>query len=194
MNFSRLSMFLVVLFWSLVASAQQGPPPSSPPAEAKQFDFLIGQWELDVKPKINGLVAMIHGTPKLVGIWKATRAFDGFGIDDEMRIIDSSGNPASLSHALRVYSPSEHHWVIAGIDAYRGRASNSTGEWRDGEMIVNGTSIDSEGKPVLTRARFGDIKPDSFRLQQDRSSDNGASWDEAVLVIEAKRAATAAAQ
>ncbi|MEO8460455.1 MAG: hypothetical protein ABI451_07995, partial [Dokdonella sp.] len=89
MSLSRLSMFFVVLLWSSVGFAQQGPP-SSPPAEAKQFDFLIGQWELDVKPKINSLIAMVHGTPKLVGTWKATRAFDGFGIDDEVHIIDSS--------------------------------------------------------------------------------------------------------
>ena len=68
-------------------------PSTTAPAEARQFDFLVGQWELEVKPKVNAMIAMFHGTPKLAGSWKAWRALDGFGIEDEVRIVDASGNP-----------------------------------------------------------------------------------------------------
>lgn len=164
------------------------------PREAAQFDFLIGQWDLEVTPKVSGLAAALHGTPKLVGSWKAWRAFDGFGIEDELRIVDSSGNPASLNHALRVYDAKTKRWTIAVLDVYRARIGNSSAQWQDGEMRSTGTGTTPDGKPSLTRSRFHDIGPDRFKLRQDRSIDDGASWDDGVLVISAKRSAAKAAR
>jgi len=56
-------------------------------------------------------------------------------------------------------------------------------------MRLDGNGTDSESKPFLSRTRYFGITPDAFRMQQDRSSDNGLTWDEATLVIEAKRVA-----
>jgi len=165
---------------------------TSVPGEARQFDFLLGEWELDVKPKVNGLAAMIHGTPKLSGTWKAWRALDGFGVEDELRVADASGNPMSLNRALRVFDRNERRWTVVGIDAYRARVSNSTAQWQDGEMRISGNGIDGEGKAYLSRTRYYGIAADSFRMQQDRSYDNGQTWDEATLVIDARRVAAAA--
>jgi hypothetical protein len=172
------------------ASAQQAP--TTPRSEARQFDFLIGQWELEVHPKADSLMAKIHGAPQLTGTWKAWRAFDGFGVDDEIRIIDTSGNPVALSHAMRTYSAAESGWLVANLDVYRGRVAESKGQWQGGEMVLNGRGTDPEGKAVLTRACYSKITPGSFHLQNDRSADNGATWDEAVLVIDAKRVGAAA--
>src|SRR5262245_40799697 len=72
---------------SLVAqhSATGGSRPAlSPAREASQFDFLVGQWELVVTPKVNSLAAKIHGAPTFLGTWKAWRAVDGFGVEDEL--------------------------------------------------------------------------------------------------------------
>jgi hypothetical protein len=197
---TRLSLLLLTVVLALpnAGLAQQhgggsaSPPATSAPAEAKQFDFLIGQWELEVKPKVNSLAAMIHGAPKLVGSWKAWRGFDGFGVEDELRIVDASGNPMSLTQALRVYDRTQNRWTIVGLDVYRARVSNSTAQWQGGEMRLDGNGTDSEGKPYLSRTRYFAIAPDAFRMQQDRSSDNGQTWDEAMLVIDAKRVAATA--
>jgi hypothetical protein len=195
----RLRHSLVVpLFLALpvAASAQHGggntPPIHTPPKEASQFDFLIGQWELVVKPKVNSLAAKIHGAPSLVGTWKAWRAFDGFGIEDELRIMDRSGNPNSLNHALRAFDPAGRRWNVTAIDIYRGRVSAATAEVLDGTITQSGKGTDAEGKPYLTRTRFANVTPTSFVMRQDRSSDDGKTWDEAVLTIEAKRVAAAA--
>jgi hypothetical protein len=59
-------------------------------------------------------------------------------------------------------------------------------------MTQTSRSTDQEGKPVLFRSRFSDITPASFRWQQDKSSDEGKSWTEGTLRIEAKRVAAAA--
>ena len=189
---SILAVFLPTLAAAQHASSGSSRPALTPAKEASQFDFLIGQWELVVTPKVNSLAAKIHGAPTFVGTWKAWRALDGFGVEDETRIVDRSGNPSALGEALRVYSATERRWVMTSIDAYRGKASSATGEWRGAEMVITGQSVDEEGRPLQTRTRFFDITPTSFKYQQDRSSDGGKTWDEGILKIAAKRVAAAA--
>lgn len=159
------------------------------PAEAAQFDFLVGQWELEVSPKVSSLAAMIHGAPKLVGSWKAWKSFDGLGLDDELRIVDASGNPVSLSHAQRIYDSKARRWLVSGLDVYRARFGSSTGQWQDGEMRLEGSGQTADGKPMLTRTRFSEITPERFKMRQDRSYDNGASWEEGTLTVVARRVA-----
>jgi hypothetical protein len=156
---------------------------------------LIGQWEITVQPQATTLAARIHGAPKLGGTWKAWRAFDGFGIEDEMRIVDASGNPVSLTHAVRIYDPAAKRWSISGLDVYRTRFSASTATWtKEGEMVATGTGTDPEGKPSMTRTRYFEISPTGFRMEQDRSADNGATWTKAAIRITAKKVAPAAAR
>ena len=91
------------------------------PREATQFDFLVGQWELVVKPIMNTLAARIHGTPVLAGTWKGWRALEGFGIEDDLRIVDGSLNPRSFTHSVRYYDTSAHQWKVSTLDVYRGK-------------------------------------------------------------------------
>jgi len=180
-----------ILFALLAGSAAAAD--SAPPAGAHQFDFLLGEWKLDVHPKVSGLAAMIHGAPTLAGNWRAWRVLDGRAIEDEMRVTDMSGNPLALNRSLRVYATGEERWQSSGIDAYHGRASTGSGAFRDGELRLDGRSSDAAGNPVLTRTRFFDISADAFRMQQDRSTDNGQTWDEGVIAIDARRTAASAA-
>jgi len=184
------SALIVFCLWSSAALAQHGggaPPAQGVPAEAAQYDFLIGHWALEVQPKVSGLAALVHGAPRLVGSWKAWRAFDGHGLMDELRISDASGNPQSLNQSLRVFDPRTRQWQQQTLDVYRARFGASSAQWQGGEMRGQGQPTDA--KAPLTRSRFFAIGPDRFSWQQDRSSDGGASWDEGVLVIQAKRLA-----
>jgi hypothetical protein len=192
-------VFMLLLAVPAATRAQHGsaaPSASSTaaPAEARQFDFLIGQWEVEVKPKVSSLAAMIHGAPRQDGSWKAWRALDGFGIEDELRIADASGNPISLNQTLRVFDRSQNRWTVVGLDVYRAHVSNSTARWNGTEMRIDGAGVDGEGKAYVSRVRYFAISADAFRMQQDRSLDNGQTWDEATLTIEAKRVAAGAAR
>ena len=190
-SLTMLSLALPVSIEAQHAAGTQQAAPSAP-AEARQHDFLIGQWELVVKVPPAGLAQRIHGVPKLVGTWKAWRAFDGFGVEDELRITDAAGNPLSFSHALRYYDRTARSWSITLLDVYRGRLTSATAEWKEGRLVQNGRGTDPEGKPTLVRSRFYDITPGSFKWQQDRSADNGKTWTEGTLRIEARRVAAAA--
>lgn len=187
----RTFLFALLAIVPLSAFAQNDTPASATDG-AKQFDFLLGQWELDVHVKAGGLAAMIHGTPKLSGTWKAWRAIDGRAIEDELRIVDASGNPLTLDRALRFYSADEKRWKTAGIDLHHNRTYESVGQFQDGEMRVEAQSADSEGKQTATRTRYTDISADTFRLVQERSADGGKTWEETGISIDAKRIASAA--
>jgi hypothetical protein len=167
-------------------------PASVAPKEAEQFAFLIGQWDLTVIPKASGLGQRIHGAPKLLGTWKAWRAVDGFGIEDELRIIDASGNPSALAHTMRIFDAAQGKWTQSTLDVYRGRFTNATGTFANGVLTLRSVGRDAEGKPYVQRVRFSDITPGGFRYQADRSSDGERSWEEGVLRIEAKRVAASA--
>src|SRR3569833_1076955 len=148
---AAVGLLLPTLAFAQHAPSGAGRPALTPAKEASQFDFLIGQWELVVTPKVNSLAAKIHGAPTFVGTWKAWRAGDGFGVEDETRILDRSGNPTALGQALRVYSANERRWLLTSIDAYRGKATSGTGEWKGTEMVITGRGVDEEGKTLQTR-------------------------------------------
>jgi len=167
-------------------------PAFTPAKEAHQFDFLIGQWDLVVTPKVSSLAAKIHGAPKLLGTWKAWRIADGFGVEDELRVIDRSGNPSSLLHTLRVYNTTDGKWALTGIEAYRAHPSSATAEWKTNEMVTTSQATDEEGKAYVGRTRFYDISANAFKYQQDRSYDGGKTWETALLRIDAKRVAATA--
>jgi hypothetical protein len=185
----------LLLAISTTTHAQHGgdaPALRSAPAEAKQFAFLVGQFELVVRPKATTLVTKIHGVPKLVGTWTGWRALDGFGIEDDLRITDRSGNPRAFSHTVRYYDVATHHWINSAIDPYRGVFTTGTAEWKDNAMIVTSRGTDTDGKAYVSRVLYTEITPTSFKFRQDRSSDDGRTWDEGVLTIEAKRVAAGA--
>ena len=148
---------------------------------------------LEVRPAVSGLAARIHGVPKLVGTWKAWRAFDGFGVEDELRISDESGNPKTLAHATRVYDAAGRRWTTSTLDVYRATFGASTAEWAENRMTSTSRGTDKDGKPFVTRTRFSDITPTSFRFVQERSTDDGRTWTE-TLRIQAKRTAPTAAR
>lgn len=195
--FARTVVPILTLLGAPVgALAQHGAslPSRTAPQEAAQYDFLVGQWELTVTPKASGLAARIHGSPRLVGTWKAWRAFDGWGIDDELRIMDRSGNPISLTHTMRAFNTAERKWVQTTFDVYRGQFTSATAEWSRGAMVVDSRGTDPEGRPYVARMRFEDITRDGFTARQDRSLDGGKTWERNVVTFEAKRVAAVAAR
>ncbi|MBL8959539.1 MAG: hypothetical protein JNJ98_06790 [Gemmatimonadetes bacterium] len=182
-------VFPVLVLATSLVHAQHPSRTATPPAatvsrEASQFDFLVGHWELTVRPKVSGLAARIHGAPRLLGSWKAWKVLDGHAIEDELRIVDGSGNPTALSLAVRVWNATDRRWMTTAVDGPRGRITTGTAAMAQGRMELTGRGSEPG---ALTRSRFTDITPTSFKFVQDRSSDDGKNWDEAALVIEARR-------
>ena len=164
------------------------PPVVKAPSEASQYDFLQGQWSVVVTPKVAGLVARIHGVPHVRGSWTGARALDGWGMEDELRITDDSGNPIVYTHFLRIYDASARHWTITAIDVYRQHVTTYTAQKNGSEMLSIADGTDPDGKLYRTRTHFTDNSPTGFHFIQDVSHDGGTTWDEGHLVMDAKRA------
>lgn len=197
MSRSILALFALALL-ATPAAAQHSTGGSAPraistaPREATQFDFLIGQWEVEVTPKVAGLAARIHGAPKLSAVWKAWRAMDGFGIEDELRIVDGSGNPNAFLRTTRLFDATQSKWSQMSLDVYRARFTPATAEWAGGEMRIRSSGRDAEGVAYVQRVRFYDITPTSFKYQADRSTDGERTWETATLRMEARRVSATA--
>jgi hypothetical protein len=191
---STTALLALSALLALPAAAQHGGRRLShvPPREASQYDFLLGEWQLTVEVPPPNLAARIHGTPELTGTWRAWRALDGWGIEDELRITDQAGNPLSLTHTVRVYDAGERRWRLATLDVYRARFVSPAVDFRDGEVHLRSRGTDPDGDEFLSRTRIYDIEPDRFRLRQDRSFDGGRSWEKGALRIEARRVAATA--
>jgi hypothetical protein len=198
MNIRSLSFAGAIALSPITLLAQHdaggAPPVARAPREASQYDFLQGQWSLVIMPKVSGLVARIHGVPKLHGSWKGSRALDGWGMEDELRIVDDAGNPIAYSHFVRIYDADAKHWIVNAIDVYRQKATTYTAQLQGSEMLSVAEGLDPEGKPYRTRTHITDITASGFHFSQDISHDGGATWDEGHLVMDAKRATGAAAQ
>jgi len=178
-----------------LASQHAGAAAASPtvaPKEGAQFDFLIGQWEVVAKPLAKTLGQKIHGVQKLPGVWKASRALDGWGIEDELRLTDASGNPRLLMHTIRYYDSNARKWNLSAIDVYKGIVSTSAAELKGKQMIASGQGKEADGGAYLSRGWFTNITAQTFTYRLDRSYDNGKTWTEGLTTIDAKRTAATA--
>jgi hypothetical protein len=185
----------VIILPSLATAQHGGGTPgatTTAPKEATQFDFLVGQWELVAVPKATTLAQRVHGVPKLPGTWKAWRALDGWGIEDELRLTDASGNPVLFAHHVRYFESAKRRWSVSGVDVYKGVLTASSAEWKNGEMTVNGSGTETDGRAYISRAVFSKVTPSAFSYRLDRSYDNGKEWTEGLTRIDAKRVAATA--
>jgi hypothetical protein len=193
---TALALFFVVSIPVAVSGqhpgASNGAAALVAPPEATQFNFLIGQWEVSAKPKATTLGQRVHGVRPLLGTWKAWRALDGWGLEDELRLTDGSGNPLLLQHTMRFYDRTVRRWTNASIDVYKGVSTQTTAERRGADLVVSGRGTDEEGRAYIARGTFSKVTASGFTYRLDRSTDSGKSWTEGVLVIEAKRVAASA--
>lgn len=156
-------------------------PDATPPAEASQFDYLIGDWTFVAQSKSP------NTPPTYEGRWTARRAFDGFGIVDEWRVLTPDGATAYLGFTARVFDRESMTWKLQFLNVRAGRWSTQHAVFRDGEMHLWWEEQDADGRPFTARVRYFDIQPDSFRWEMDRSYDGGASWIEDFLTMTVRR-------
>ncbi|MDB5932764.1 MAG: hypothetical protein JWQ01_108 [Massilia sp.] len=155
--------------------------------EARQFDFLVGQWQVSGEVKVSGLMALVHGQPKLAGSWKAWRTADGQGIEDELTLTDASGTPRSAVHFTRSFSREDNCWNITGRDAYNGAPTAATARQQGNEMLMTSSGTTPEGKHYRNRTHYLAITPVGFRMVQDRSYDEGKTWDTGAVTLDVRR-------
>lgn len=147
------------------------PSPDSPigvrnpsaPEELQQLEFLIGDWNVDV------VLHRPNGDISYRARWHNTWIVNGFAIMQEWR------DPYSTGAELRTYNPKTGRWegrnFYSGWDAW----TESEGDFANGEFVID-TKTEGPDGPKLSRERYFDIQPNSFRMVAMHSIDGGKSW------------------
>jgi hypothetical protein len=180
-----------ILFVPERSAAQHGPIIQAPPPEASQFDFLVGEWTVDVTSKSPAT------PPQYKAVWRAWKTLNGLGVVDEYAVSEDSGRVVYGGTTLRVFDTKAATWTMRYVDQVGGH----TGRWwelvgvKEGpEMHVEQRGQAPDGRTTILKIRYYNIQPDHFSWAADQSSDGGATWVRDYLRLEAtRRSKTAAA-
>lgn len=149
------------------------PDPDSPigernpqaPAEVAQFDFLIGDWNVQITwfPP--------QGEPNTYAAkWHNHWINDGFDVMQEWR------GPYITGTEFRHFDPALGYWV--GRNLYVGRSWVDTTARIEGEnMVVVIEGGNPQEGAFLNRETYYDISPSQWRMKSDRSFDDGKTWE-----------------
>lgn len=169
----RLAPLFAVLSLLLGASAAQGQQNARPDG-THDFDFEIGSWHTHLRRlqhPLTGSTSWVEydGTSEIRQVWHGKANLV------ELEVDGPAGHLEGLS--LRLYNPDSHQWSLNFSNSRSGMMSVPTvGEFKNGR----GEFYDQEdfnGRKILIRNVFRDIRPDSYTFEQAFSDDGGKSWE-----------------
>jgi hypothetical protein len=141
--------------------------------ETRQFDFLIGDWNVDgTRYRSDGSVLITYK-----GSWSARYLNEGRMVLDDFKVLAPTGEIISSFVTLRSYCEVTARWELQGLGALQPAAPVEWyGHWKDGEMLLEAVGKNPQGATVRTRIRFFDIQPQLFSWESKISADQGQVW------------------
>jgi hypothetical protein len=170
---------------NFIATLTRGPETSkSPAADSPQaldsqegehdFDFNFGTWKTHIT-RLEHPLSGSHTWVEYDGISNVSKVWNGRASLFELEATGPAGHIEGVG--LRLYNPKSHQWSLNWANSRDGNADNPMiGRFANGQ----GQFYDQEefqGKFILSRNGFSDIKPDSSRFEQAFSDDGGKSWE-----------------
>ena len=143
----------------------QSPGPSCTSAAHRQFDFWLGEWEVDGGP---------DGT-QLVGRSSITRVAKGCAIHENWR---SAGGGDGQS--LNAYDAASGQWTQFWVGA-DGVILRLSGGLQDGAMVLGGTLDLPNGDPQLQRITWKPMADGRVSQHWETSDDGGRQWKTSFL-------------
>jgi hypothetical protein len=154
------------------------PKPCSSP-EARQFDFWLGEWDLNWPAEQTGGEAGEKGT----GTNRLGRLFGDCVIEENFATDDGRFEGRSLS----VYDEAAGLWRQTWVDSSGGYLV-FTGGLNNGEMELRTAAVERDGETVVSRMVFTDITDDSLIWHWQGSRDGGETWNELWTISYKRRA------
>ena len=135
----------------------------------RQFDFLEGDWDAFCR------VPADDGWEEAPGRLTASRTLDGLVSVELFEGIYHGG--ALKGFGIRVFNPATGEWEHTWTDTLApGNLHVWKGAFRDGKIDLFGEWTDADGRGVLSRLTWSDIRADSAHWESARSSDGGRTW------------------
>lgn len=159
-------LILAMGFMVLIGALTQGASSQSVGSQAKcleperrQFDFWIGEWDVSWGENQRGTNSV-----------RAT--LDGCVIMESF-----DGRPAITLQGVSVSSFNQQNskWQQTWVDN-NGSYLDFVGGWQKDKMVLERPAV-VDGKSVLQRMVWYNIKPDSLEWNWERSEDSGKTWN-----------------
>lgn len=138
-------------------------------AEARQFDFWLGKWDLSWPAEQTGGENGDKGT----GTNRLERLFGDCVIEENF----STSDGKFMGRSLSVYDEKEGLWRQTWVDSSGGYLV-FTGGMNHGEMELRTASVERDGETVVSRMVFTDIAANSLTWHWQGSRDGGETWKE----------------
>lgn len=158
------------------ANPAQTPAPVSAVHDGQHdFDFNIGAWHTHIKRILDPFASRSESV-ELNGTVTVRKVWDGKAELEEIEADGPKGHWEGLS--LFLYNPSAHQWSQSFVNSKVGAlapSSTNIGEFKDGRGVLIGQDT-VNGRMILVRAMWTDIKPDSHQYEESFSDDGGKTW------------------
>jgi hypothetical protein len=168
------------IYLTLPAAAGESATPSKAVTRDGQhdFDFNIGVWKTHIKRVLDPLSGSTQSI-ELNGTVTVRKVWDGRAQLEEIETEGPNGHWEGLT--LFLYNPEAHQWSQTFVDSKVGVLTPSQiGSFKDGrgELFASDTV---NGRTILVRDAWSDIKPDSHRFEESYSDDGGKTWAPAFI-------------
>ena len=165
------------------AFAQAAPASGEQPAGSLRdgshdFDFNIGVWHTQIKRVLDPLSGS-SDSMALNGTVTVRKTWGGRAQLEEIEAEGPNGHWEGMT--LFLYNPQSHQWSQTFMDSKSATLSAPTiGSFKDGRgELFNQDTFN--GKSILVRGVWSEIKPDSHRYEESYSADGGKSWHPAFI-------------
>ena len=136
------------------------------------FDFNVGVWHTHITRVLDPFTSGSDSV-ELDGTVTVRKVWDGRAELEEIEADGPKGHWEGLT--LFLYNPRAHQWSQSFANSKVGLLSANIGEFRDGRVILTGQDV-VDGRTILVRAVWSDIKPESHQYEESYSRDGGVTW------------------
>ena len=165
----------IALSYPRAGASQPPAPPTTMRDGQHDFDFNIGVWKTHIKRSLDPFDAGAKSI-ELDGTVTVRKVWDGRAQLEEIEADGPKGHWEGLS--LFLYNPEAHQWSQSFVNSKVGAltpSSSNVGEFKDGRGVLIGQDT-VNGKTILVRAVWSDIKPGSHQYEESYSNDGGTTW------------------
>jgi hypothetical protein len=146
-------------FAAVLDSARASWEPCASDADARRFDFWVGEWSVR-----NAL-----GQP--VGESSIQRVSGGCAILENW-----TGGTGVVGKSLNFYNHDTHQWQQYWVGQQGDQVQFTTSEWRGPTLMFHAVTTQRGGARVQNRLSFTPVAADTVRQFSETSSDGGKTW------------------
>jgi tetratricopeptide (TPR) repeat protein len=147
-------------FEQIISDMQKNATPCRYSPEFRQFDFWLGEWNVEANGQLAGTssIQLILDDCVIFENWTSRGLSQGY-----------SGK------SFNIYNPALKKWEQLWVDN-AGGVIKFQGEFKDGELRYAGKTPQADGTTVHERLTFSKLSEDRVRQRWEQSRDGGKSW------------------